>query len=177
MLPVTERLIAEVVATEDVVRLANGMLAKRVNAARLNDNESASKAVATLATAFIELVAQNDPSAAGCFVANGGHKLNLFFHSVGLCVDKQGRLLQREGSSNYCRLVSDGLPGSVYLIEDVLTTGSSAMRAVRSLRDQGVIVEYLFALVDRGIGAVSRLRREGLTVVHVTEVRAYNEPR
>lgn len=165
MLPVTERLIAEVVTTEDVVRLANGMLAKRVNAERLYDNEGATKAVYTLADAFIELVAQNDPYATGCFVANGGYKLYKFFPSAHNDIDKQGNLLRREGVK------------SVYLIEDVLTTGSSVMRAVRSLRDQGVTVEYLFALVDRGIGAVSRLRREGLTVVHVTEVRAYNEQR
>lgn len=164
MLPEMESHIASVVTTDEVVRLVNGMLAHRVNAARLTDDACAVDAVRSLADAFVEHVRMYDPGAEPCFVLGGGAKLRTFFDGPFHGVSKDGATGAEIG-------------GRVYLIEDVLTTGGSAMRAVKALREKGIGVEFLFALVDRGIGAVKRLRQAGVSVTTATEVRAYDERR
>jgi hypothetical protein len=166
MLPVDERLIAETVSTDDVARLANGMLARRVNAEWIHHNPKAAEAVILFANAFRSHVEAVTPGAVGCFVLGGGRKLGFAFPGVSLGVAKNGDL------------VGDLPPyGIVYLIEDVLTTGGSAVRAVDAVRRSGIRVESMFVLIDRGVGAVRDIRRLGVNVVVAAEVRAYNEER
>jgi orotate phosphoribosyltransferase len=57
-------------------------------------------------------------------------------------------------------------PGmKVVLLEDVITTGGSTVKAVEALRDAGVEVVGVVVLVDRLEGGVETLGREGLEVV------------
>ncbi|MBL8604071.1 MAG: orotate phosphoribosyltransferase [Myxococcales bacterium] len=51
----------------------------------------------------------------------------------------------------------------VALLEDVLTTGGSSLRAVETLRAAGLTVEHVWALVDREEGAREALRAGGVT--------------
>ncbi|MCS6960754.1 MAG: orotate phosphoribosyltransferase [Pseudanabaenaceae cyanobacterium SKYGB_i_bin29] len=54
-------------------------------------------------------------------------------------------------------------PGSrVVVVEDVVTTGASALWAVHQLRGAGYRVEDVFAIVDRQEGAAERFAQEGL---------------
>ena len=53
----------------------------------------------------------------------------------------------------------------VVLLEDVITTGGSTIRAVGSLRAAGVDVVGVVVLVDRLEGGIENLGREGLEVV------------
>lgn len=56
-------------------------------------------------------------------------------------------------------------PGSrVLLIEDASSTGGSAMESVRIIRDAGGVVTHALVVVDRGMGAIERLRTEGITL-------------
>lgn len=50
----------------------------------------------------------------------------------------------------------------VVLVEDVVTTGSSALIAIRQLREVGVVVDTLFAVVDREQGGFLNLLQEGV---------------
>ncbi len=52
----------------------------------------------------------------------------------------------------------------VLVLEDVLTTGGSALRAIGVLREVGIEVAALFCLVDREEGAVARIEAEGIPV-------------
>jgi orotate phosphoribosyltransferase len=52
----------------------------------------------------------------------------------------------------------------VVIIEDVITTGSSALKAVEAVRDAGAHVLGVLALVDREEGGRDALEREGLDV-------------
>ena len=55
------------------------------------------------------------------------------------------------------------LEGSkVTVLEDVVTTGGSAIKAVKKLRDAGYIVERVVALVDRQEGGAEAMKEEGL---------------
>jgi orotate phosphoribosyltransferase len=50
----------------------------------------------------------------------------------------------------------------VVVLEDVVTTGSSALKAVNRLRDAGYTVERVIALVDRQQGGAELYHKEGL---------------
>lgn len=56
----------------------------------------------------------------------------------------------------------------VVVIEDVITTGGSALRAVEALRASGAQILGVFALVDREEGGRMALEGEGLRVVALT---------
>jgi len=52
----------------------------------------------------------------------------------------------------------------VLLIEDASSTGGSAMESVRIIREAGGVVTRALVVVDRGMGAIERLRAEGITL-------------
>lgn len=53
----------------------------------------------------------------------------------------------------------------VLLVEDVTTSGGSALYGVKSLRDGGASVDTVVTVVDREAGAAGMLGREGLSLV------------
>lgn len=60
-------------------------------------------------------------------------------------------------------------PGDrVVVIEDTITTGASALRAVRALREGNADIRGVLSLVDREEGGREALEQEGLTVVALT---------
>lgn len=50
----------------------------------------------------------------------------------------------------------------VLLIEDASSTGGSALESIRVIRDAGGEVTRALVVVDRGMGAVARLKEEGV---------------
>ncbi|MGH7467072.1 MAG: orotate phosphoribosyltransferase [Longimicrobiales bacterium] len=82
----------------------------------------------------------------------------------------QGRTLdaftvRKEAKAHGTAKLIEGLlePGwSVVVVEDTITTGESALRAVRHVRDAGGLVLGVLAIVDREEGGVSRLAAEGI---------------
>ncbi|ERG89564.1 MAG: orotate phosphoribosyltransferase [halophilic archaeon J07HX5] len=52
----------------------------------------------------------------------------------------------------------------VSVVEDVTTTGQSALDAVNALRDAGAVVNKVFVVVDREQGATERLADHGVTL-------------
>jgi len=56
-------------------------------------------------------------------------------------------------------------PGArVLLIEDTSSTGGSAMESVRIIREAGGVVTRALVVVDRGMGAIERMKAEGITL-------------
>ena len=53
----------------------------------------------------------------------------------------------------------------VTVLEDVVTTGGSSIKAVEKLRDAGYIVEKVVALVDRQEGGEEAMKEAGLELV------------
>ena len=54
---------------------------------------------------------------------------------------------------------------TVIVLEDVTTTGGSAMKAVKAIREQGGTVKKIVTIVDRLEGARDNLRKEGIELV------------
>ncbi len=62
-------------------------------------------------------------------------------------------------------------PGqTVLLIDDLVTTGGSIMEMGDALRQDGLDVTDAMVLVDRGEGAVARLRHHGYTLTSILQV-------
>lgn len=59
----------------------------------------------------------------------------------------------------------EGLP--VLVLDDVLTTGGSLLKAVRAVQDLGCRVEKILVIVDRQEGGRENLVKEGLEVVSI----------
>jgi orotate phosphoribosyltransferase len=76
-------------------------------------------------------------------------------------------LIVRKDTKEYgtSRLLEGKLePGErVVVIEDVLTTGGEAIRAVGKLREAGAMVDTLIAVLDREEGAAGNLTAAGIT--------------
>ena len=57
----------------------------------------------------------------------------------------------------------------VAIIEDVITTGGSALRAVEAVRNAGGVVTGILALIDREEGGREKIEGSGLPVVSLTK--------
>ena len=56
----------------------------------------------------------------------------------------------------------------VAIVEDVITTGASALRAAAAVRNAGGVVAGVFAVVDREEGGKEAIEREGFPVIALT---------
>ncbi len=85
----------------------------------------------------------------------GGRRIDAFF-------------VRKEVKDHGTAKLIDGnfVPGSkVIVLEDVTTTGGSALKAVSAIRAQGGKVEKIVTIVDRLEGARDNLKKEGLELV------------
>ncbi len=75
-------------------------------------------------------------------------------------------IVRKEAKGHGTRAYIEGptlAPGAkVVVLEDVVTTGASAMKAVERLRDAGYAVERIIALVDRLQGGAEFYAQQGL---------------
>ncbi len=58
----------------------------------------------------------------------------------------------------------------IIIVEDVITTGGSVIRAARILRDQGAVVKRVLVVVDREEGGAENLKKENLELVPLIKV-------
>ncbi len=59
----------------------------------------------------------------------------------------------------------------VLLVEDVTTTGGSAIKAIEALRNAGSIVFYAISVVDRDEGAHQNLDKIGVNLIYIVNAR------
>lgn len=89
-------------------------------------------------------------------------------------------IIRKEAKGHGTRAYIEGpeLPkgSKVTILEDVVTTGASALKAVERLRAAGYVVEDILALVDRQQGGEELYAKEGLNflpIFKIDEVKAY----
>ncbi|MDD2666339.1 MAG: orotate phosphoribosyltransferase [Methanocellales archaeon] len=77
---------------------------------------------------------------------------------------------QKKGYATKKLIEGEICPGeTVIVVEDVITTGSEAVRAVQTLRDHGAIVYFVLAVVDREEGARENLMAIGVSLVSIAK--------
>jgi orotate phosphoribosyltransferase len=69
------------------------------------------------------------------------------------------------------RIIGEVKGLSTLLVEDVTTTGSSVLAAVRLLREAGGRVDTVVTVVDREEGAAAKLAAEGVSLVPLVLLR------
>jgi orotate phosphoribosyltransferase len=121
---------------------------------------------------MLAALAKLPPCQAVAGVALGGCPLA---SAVSLTSDRYGRALpalyvRKETKDHGTRRLVEGEaalePGTpVVLLEDVITTGGSTLRAVEALRGAGIEVAGVMVLVDRCEGGGEALRQAGLSWV------------
>ena len=68
-------------------------------------------------------------------------------------------------------IVGSVAPGeTVDIIEDVVTTGGSVLRAAKLLRDRGIVVNRAICVVDREEGGAVLLRENGIELVSIVKI-------
>ncbi|MCB1174454.1 MAG: orotate phosphoribosyltransferase [Leptospiraceae bacterium] len=70
------------------------------------------------------------------------------------------------GTSQQIEGLLDGVH-EVLLLDDVITTGGSSLKAVQALRQAGYIVRHCVCIVDREEGGEANLQSEGITLLPV----------
>lgn len=91
-------------------------------------------------------------------------------------VAKQHGLSQLvEGALN---LPNGGRDASVFLLEDVITSGNSVLQALRVLGEQGVVVKRVIAVVNREQGGLEAIAKEypAIPVLALTTLAAVRTP-
>ena len=63
----------------------------------------------------------------------------------------------------------------VTVLEDVVTTGGSAIKVAQKLRDAGHVVERVVAIVDRQEGGLEAMKDEGLELKSLFTLEDFNE--
>ncbi len=69
---------------------------------------------------------------------------------------------EEKGHGKSGRIIGNVEGRRVLLVEDVTTSGSSALQGIRALREAGGVVDTAVAVVDREAGAKEGLAREGV---------------
>ncbi|MBP0002934.1 MAG: orotate phosphoribosyltransferase [Cyanobacteria bacterium SBC] len=89
-------------------------------------------------------------------------------------------IVRKEAKGHGTRAYIEGPPlpegANVVVLEDVVTTGQSAMKAVTRLRDAGYAVDRVISLVDRQQGGAEFYRKQGLqfdAVFSIEQIQAY----
>ncbi len=87
---------------------------------------------------------------------------------------------KKHGTSRFIEGIENFKPGDRFLVlEDVVTTGSSAIRAIEILREEGFQPTHVLSLVDRDSGGREAFRERGIaydSLFNLDEVRqAYRE--
>jgi orotate phosphoribosyltransferase len=61
----------------------------------------------------------------------------------------------------------------VILIEDVVTTGNSALEAIKTLQEHGLEIAYTLALIDRNEGASENFQSAGIKLYSVYSIKDF----
>ncbi|VDM74179.1 unnamed protein product [Strongylus vulgaris] len=76
-------------------------------------------------------------------------------------------IIRKEAKSYGTKKLIEGLYSrgdKVVIIEDVVTTGGSIQDVVNVLRDEELVVEHVFCLLDREQGGAEKLKEHGITL-------------
>jgi orotate phosphoribosyltransferase len=69
------------------------------------------------------------------------------------------------------QIIGDFIRGRIVLmVEDVATTGGSVLKAIKTLRDEELVVRYVIVVVDREEGANSALSNEDVELIPLVRV-------
>ena len=114
---------------------------------------------------FLAMMADDIPNAVGGLTLGADPIVGSMLALAGLeDLDLKGLIVRKEakGHGTQSRVEGAVTEGDrVVVIEDVVTTGGSSLKAIEVLREAGCKVNRVLALVDREQGGTENLKKEG----------------
>ena len=69
------------------------------------------------------------------------------------------------------QIVGDFIKNStVLMVEDVATTGGSVLKAIKLLKEEGLVIRHVIVVVDREEGAKEALADEGVLLIPLVRI-------
>lgn len=123
----------------------------------------------TISSLFFNQIDQNDKAVAGLTLGADPLVSGVVMLAAQLNQNLSGLIVRKEAKGHGTGAWLEGpLPpkGSVItVLEDVVTTGGSSLKAVEKLRSQGYLVNRVLAIVDREEGGESAMSKADLDLV------------
>jgi orotate phosphoribosyltransferase len=163
------KLLAGLLAAHGAVRRGDFLLASGVRSDVYVDIKSALTDPGVLSAIALEISGRcSFEVVAG--VAVGGIPVAV---AVSLAAGRPYAIVRREekGHGTGGRIIGGVAGLSTLLVEDVTTTGGSALSAVRLLREAGATVDTVIAIVDREEGAAGSLAAEGVHLIPLVTLK------
>jgi orotate phosphoribosyltransferase len=163
------KLLASLLAVHGAVRRGDFLLASGIRSSVYVDIKSALTEPGVLSSIALEIAGRcRFDAVAG--VAVGGIPIAV---AVSLAAGKPYAVVRREekGHGTGGRIIGEVAGLSTLLVEDVTTSGGSALSAVRLLREAGAKVDTVITIVDREEGAAGSLAAEGVNFIPLVTLK------
>ena len=122
----------------------------------------------SISSLFLNEIADNDRGVAGLTLGADPLVSGVVLLGRQSGIDLSGLIVRKEAKGHGTGAWLEGpLPpkGSVMtVLEDVVTTGGSSLKAVEKLRSEGYLVNRVLAIVDREEGGANAMAKAGLTL-------------
>jgi orotate phosphoribosyltransferase len=163
------KLLAGLLAAHGAVRRGDFLLASGVRSDVYVDIKSALTDPGVLSAIALEISGRCSLEVVAG-VAVGGIPVAV---AVSLAAGRPYAIVRREekGHGTGGRIIGGVAGLSTLLVEDVTTTGGSALSAVRLLREAGATVDTVIAIVDREEGAAGSLAAEGVHLIPLVTLK------
>jgi orotate phosphoribosyltransferase len=162
--------LREMLIAADAIRFGDFTLASGKKSTVYIDIKKAITNPAILKTIASEVLSQNPQFDAVAGVAVGGVPLAV---SISLAADKPYVIIRKEqkGHGLASLIIGDVSGKRILLVEDVTTSGGSAVFGIEQLRSAGAIVTDVFTVVDRNEGAEKTLRDMNITLTPLVRMQ------
>ena len=128
-----------------------------------------------IARTFLAMIADDVPDAVGGLTLGADPIIGSMLSLAGLeDLQLKGFIVRKEAKGHGTQLQVEGpISGDekVVVIEDVVTTGGSSMKAIKALEEAGCTVTRVLAVVDRQEGGKENLAEEGYRLESIFTAR------
>jgi orotate phosphoribosyltransferase len=127
-----------------------------------------------VARVFLAMLADDVPDAVGGLTLGADPIIGSLLALAGMeDLELKGLIVRKQAKEHGTQSLVEGpiVKGDrVVVVEDVLTTGASSLKAVQAIRDLGGVVDRVFVVVDREQGGRENLKKAGCRVESIFSV-------
>ena len=133
-----------------------------------------SRGVFLVARIFLAMISDDVPRAVGGLTLGADPIVGAMLALAGLeDLDIKGFIVRKQAKDHGTQSLVEGpvVKGDrVVVVEDVLTTGASSLKAIQAIREIGCTCDRVLGVVDREQGARENLKKEGCRVEAIFSV-------